>query len=448
MPMPRWFAPLTVVVAAMFAYAPISIANAPFESTMLLVQKIFYFHVPSWFVMFSGAFLCAGASVSLSGQGVTRSRPLRRHRRRAGGGVRPDRADHRTAVGAQGLGRVVGVGRQADARAGRLADASSPTCCCGGSADRAPRSWPPASASSAPRTSRSCTTRSTGGAPSIPKTTVVPTLGPGMRGTFWFCVAGVHAADGADRRGARPPRAPSRAGRRSVSGVGGLNMSAGRVPAGASCCCGCCSQPDRRATSRCRRSSSRPSVPAQDEFVPLDELPPQEQLPAAPLLIAAYSVAWWSSPGISSRSGGASAASSRRSRRSAAACSSADPDPLAAHPMGDMTAAHFIFIPECCWSASSSAGFSARGRRRMRSGPSCGGARNGRRAAKARANSQLPTPNSQRKSRTTQAKSPTSWLERCAQIVRHAALGVGSWELGVDDDRLASPPIASRFARL
>ena len=35
-----------------------------------------------------------------------------------------------------------------------------------------------------------------------------------------------------------------------------------------------------------------PKRPAQDEFVPLSELPPQEQLPAAPLLIAAYSVAW------------------------------------------------------------------------------------------------------------------------------------------------------------
>ena len=30
----------------------------------------------------------------------------------------------------------------------------------------------------------------------------------------------------------------------------------------------------------------------QDEFVPIDQLPPGEQLPAAPLLIAAYSVAW------------------------------------------------------------------------------------------------------------------------------------------------------------
>jgi CcmD family protein len=35
-----------------------------------------------------------------------------------------------------------------------------------------------------------------------------------------------------------------------------------------------------------------PPKAAQDEFVPVDQLPPQEQLPAAPLLIAAYSVAW------------------------------------------------------------------------------------------------------------------------------------------------------------
>jgi CcmD family protein len=29
-----------------------------------------------------------------------------------------------------------------------------------------------------------------------------------------------------------------------------------------------------------------------DEFVPVSELPPNEQLPAAPLLVAAYAVAW------------------------------------------------------------------------------------------------------------------------------------------------------------
>ena len=38
----------------------------------------------------------------------------------------------------------------------------------------------------------------------------------------------------------------------------------------------------------------QPQTPpaAQSEFVPIDELEPQEQLPAAPLVIAAYAVAW------------------------------------------------------------------------------------------------------------------------------------------------------------
>ena len=32
--------------------------------------------------------------------------------------------------------------------------------------------------------------------------------------------------------------------------------------------------------------------PGQTEFVPVDQLPPTEQLPAAPLLIAAYAFVW------------------------------------------------------------------------------------------------------------------------------------------------------------
>jgi len=32
--------------------------------------------------------------------------------------------------------------------------------------------------------------------------------------------------------------------------------------------------------------------PQQNEYVPLDQLPPQEALPAAPLLIGAYIVVW------------------------------------------------------------------------------------------------------------------------------------------------------------
>jgi CcmD family protein len=35
-----------------------------------------------------------------------------------------------------------------------------------------------------------------------------------------------------------------------------------------------------------------PGGAAQDGFVPIDQLPPQEQLPAAPLLITAYVFVW------------------------------------------------------------------------------------------------------------------------------------------------------------
>jgi CcmD family protein len=35
-----------------------------------------------------------------------------------------------------------------------------------------------------------------------------------------------------------------------------------------------------------------PPKPAQDEFLPIDQLPPGEQLPAARFLIIAYAVAW------------------------------------------------------------------------------------------------------------------------------------------------------------
>ncbi len=32
--------------------------------------------------------------------------------------------------------------------------------------------------------------------------------------------------------------------------------------------------------------------PAQDEFIPLESVPPEDQLPAAPLLVAAYALLW------------------------------------------------------------------------------------------------------------------------------------------------------------
>jgi heme exporter protein C len=55
--MTRFYPLLAVIVAAMFAYAPVMIARAPYESTMGLVQKIFYYHAPSGITMFLSAFV-------------------------------------------------------------------------------------------------------------------------------------------------------------------------------------------------------------------------------------------------------------------------------------------------------------------------------------------------------------------------------------------------------
>jgi heme exporter protein C len=66
----KLFLPLLLATAALFAYAPFAIQNAPYESTMGLVQKIFYFHVPSWMAMFAAAGVCgiAGALVIFAGR--------------------------------------------------------------------------------------------------------------------------------------------------------------------------------------------------------------------------------------------------------------------------------------------------------------------------------------------------------------------------------------------
>ncbi len=58
----RLIAGLVVVAMALFAGAPFVIDAAPYESTMGLIQKIFYFHVPSAMVMFASAFVCGIAS--------------------------------------------------------------------------------------------------------------------------------------------------------------------------------------------------------------------------------------------------------------------------------------------------------------------------------------------------------------------------------------------------
>jgi len=69
--MRKAFPLLVAATGAMFAAAPALIARAPYESTMGLVQKIFYFHVPSWFAMFVAIGVCGAASLAY----LVRGRP-------------------------------------------------------------------------------------------------------------------------------------------------------------------------------------------------------------------------------------------------------------------------------------------------------------------------------------------------------------------------------------
>src|SRR5688500_12548388 len=71
--MPKWFTPAAVICGLMFAASPFVIANAPYESTMGLVQKIFYYHMPSaWMFLISGV-VCGVASARYLFKGDPRS---------------------------------------------------------------------------------------------------------------------------------------------------------------------------------------------------------------------------------------------------------------------------------------------------------------------------------------------------------------------------------------
>ena len=68
--------PILLIVAALFFIrAPFLIQAAPIESTMGVVQKIFYFHVPAAAATFLGAVVCGLASVMF----LWRRRPMADH---------------------------------------------------------------------------------------------------------------------------------------------------------------------------------------------------------------------------------------------------------------------------------------------------------------------------------------------------------------------------------
>ena len=71
--MRKLFVPVLALTALMFAYSPIAIANAPYESTMRLVQKIFYYHFPAWMALTVSVTVCTVASALYLFKGSARA---------------------------------------------------------------------------------------------------------------------------------------------------------------------------------------------------------------------------------------------------------------------------------------------------------------------------------------------------------------------------------------
>jgi heme exporter protein C len=71
--MKKLFVPVLAITALMFAYSPIAIAGAPYESTMKLVQKIFYYHFPAWMALTVSVTVCTVASALYLFRGSARA---------------------------------------------------------------------------------------------------------------------------------------------------------------------------------------------------------------------------------------------------------------------------------------------------------------------------------------------------------------------------------------
>jgi heme exporter protein C len=182
------FTPLLVIAAVMFAWAPFLIIGAPYEATMGLIQKIFYFHVGSAMSMFAGACACGIASaVFLFG------------RRKAGDRVAVAAAELTSIFGIIVLvtgpiwaRKAWGVWWQWDARLTStlvlwlIFQAYLLLRRYGGpGSDRLAAGVALFGMANVPFVYWSVNVWRT----LHPKTSVIPSLQPGMRGPFWFCVA-------------------------------------------------------------------------------------------------------------------------------------------------------------------------------------------------------------------------------------------------------------------
>ena len=71
--MPKWFGPAAILCGLMFVVSPVLIARAPDESSMGMVYKIYYYHMPSaWMFLISGV-VCGVASARYLFKGDPRS---------------------------------------------------------------------------------------------------------------------------------------------------------------------------------------------------------------------------------------------------------------------------------------------------------------------------------------------------------------------------------------
>ena len=66
------FLALVALVALGLGVAPFLIIDAPTEPTMGFIQRIFYYHVPTAWLTFLSAFVCAGASIAYLAKGARR----------------------------------------------------------------------------------------------------------------------------------------------------------------------------------------------------------------------------------------------------------------------------------------------------------------------------------------------------------------------------------------
>ena len=186
--MRKIFGPVAALAGLMLAAAPLMVAHAPYESTMGLVQKIFYFHASCGMAMFAAAFASGiGSAVFLFGR-----KPAADRLAVAGAELTSIIGLLVLVTGPLWARKAWGVWWQWDARltstlvmwmifnaylllrryGGPGSEKLSAAVALFGLANVPFVYW----SVNVWRTLH-------------PKTSVIPSLQPGMRGTFWFCVA-------------------------------------------------------------------------------------------------------------------------------------------------------------------------------------------------------------------------------------------------------------------